>query len=102
MSIVKRNDFPEPITCLSRSNVFWIAFAIITSRATTPEALLSFHVTLLGKTFDPSFAFPVFPNFVFVVIIRSTWVVRLGRIPHYQLLYILILILDEISLRGII
>ena len=52
---------------------------------------MSFHATLFDNTLDPFFVFPVFPNFVLVVIIRSAWVVRLRRIPYNQLLYIFIL-----------
>jgi len=65
-------------------------------RATAPEALLSSHVALLGETLDPFLMFPMFPNLVFIVIIRSTWVVRFGGIPHYKLLED-IFILNEVS-----
>ncbi len=95
MRIIKRNSFPKFNTCLSGSKVFWITFGVITSRTTAPEALLSLHATLFGNTLKPFFVFPMFPNFVLVIIIRSAWVVRLGRIPHSQLLYILIL--NEVS-----
>ena len=95
MRIIKRNRFPEFSTCLSGPNVFWVAFGVITSGTTAPEALLSFHATFFGNTLDPFFTFPVFPNFVLIVVIRSAWVVRLSRIPYDQLLYIFIL--NEIS-----
>jgi hypothetical protein len=52
---------------------------------------LSFHTALFGETLQPFFMLPMFPNLIFVVVIWATWVVRFGRIPHGQLLYILIL-----------
>ena len=52
---------------------------------------MGFHAAFFGKTFDPFFMFPMFPNLVFIVIIRSAWFVSFGRIPHCHLLYVLIL-----------